>query len=127
MIFNISFEQNSYSKIKPKLVVLLDNSQSISFLNKDNELKEILNAVKGNDILNNKYDIEYFTFDDDIKPLDSMTFSATQTNISRSINSVNSLFKNEISPIILVSDGNQTFGESYSYNFENKKNCLRAS
>ena len=97
MIFNISFEQNSYSKIKPKLVVLLDNSQSISFLNKDNELKEILNAVKGNDILNNKYDIEYFTFDDDIKPLDSMTFSATQTNISRSINSVNSLFKNEIS------------------------------
>ena len=122
MIFNISFEQNSYSKIKPKLVVLLDNSQSISFLNKDNELKEILNAVKGNDILNNKYDIEYFTFDDDIKPLDSMTFSATQTNISRSINSVNSLFKNEISPIILVSDGNQTFGESYSYNFENKKN-----
>ena len=122
MIFNISFEQNSYSNIKPKLVVLLDNSQSISFLNRDNELKEILNAVKGNDILNNKYDIEYFTFDDDIKPLDSMTFSATQTNISRSINSVNSLFKNEISPIILVSDGNQTFGESYSYNFENKKN-----
>ena len=124
LIFNVNYIQNSYSKIKPKLIVLIDNSQSISFLNKVDDVKEILNSIEKNDNLNSKYDIEFFSFGNDIKLLDSLTFSESQTDISRSINSVNNLFKNEVSPILLISDGNQTFGESYAYNYGNKKNIF---
>ena len=124
LILNVNYIQNLYSKVKPKLIVLVDNSQSISFLNKVDDVKEILNSIEKNDNLKSKYDIEFFSFGNDIKLLDSLTFSESQTDISRSINSVNNLFKNEVSPILLISDGNQTFGESYAYNYGNKKNIF---
>ncbi len=55
--------------------------------------------------------------------LDSLSFIENQTNIYMAINRVEALNKNTAIPVILISDGNQTTGNSYPF-ISTKKNVF---
>lgn len=101
--------------IKPKLAVLVDNSQSVKFLKKDSIARELLSQIKTNNSLSEKFDLHYFTFDNELSGGDSLNFNEPQTNIGKSLIQAHEVFKDDVSPILLLSDGNQTFGTSYGY------------
>ena len=90
--------------IKPKLAVLVDNSQSVKFLKKDSISLELLSQIKTNNSLSEKFDLHYFTFDNELSGGDSLNFNEPQTNIGKSLIQAHEVFKDDVSPILLLSD-----------------------
>jgi REP element-mobilizing transposase RayT len=112
---NPTIKKTEISTIKPVLSVLVDNSRSTSFFNEAKNVENFLKTIEESDALKNKFEIQKFAFGNFLQAFDSFSFSDTQTNISEAIISIENLQKNRISPVILISDGNQTIGSDYEF------------
>ncbi|MGK0414657.1 MAG: hypothetical protein ACJA1B_002885, partial [Polaribacter sp.] len=112
---NPTIEKTELNNIKPILSVLVDNSKSTSFFNEDKNVVDIIKGIEENNELKNKFEVQKFTFGNSLQSFDSLSFSDTQTNISEAIIGIKNLQKNRISPIIVISDGNQTIGSDYEF------------
>ena len=115
LIINPTIKKNELENHKPILSILVDNSSSISFFNENEIIKNLVDKLNADQELKNKFQIKNFKFDKTLSNLDTLSFKENETNIYKSINSLNELHKGEISPIILLSDGNQTIGNDYQY------------
>lgn len=115
LLINPKVERDIINTIKPKLVVAIDNSSSIKHMNQTVEVLSLVESIKNHKGLNDKFNIDFFSFSDDVQLLDSLTFNESQTNISKPFKQFNELYKDEIASIILITDGNQTFGADYEY------------
>lgn len=124
LLFKLSIDQIKKQKVKPSLVLIVDNSQSIEHLNKADQVKKIYKSIISNNELQKKFKINSFSFGKEIKPLDCLDFKSKQSNINKSLNSIFNIYKSEVAPIILISDGNQTFGENYLNNYDIPLNQL---
>lgn len=121
LLLNLQVTKRSFQNIKPKLHVLVDNSESIAFAGQQKTITKIVQDIQNQDLLNQKFDIQYFSFGNNIKPLDSLNFSEKKTNITKAIKEVNQYSNTQKMPTILISDGNQTIGKSYEFiNVNNK-------
>ncbi len=120
LLLNPKFNQKTQRLIKPNLVVAIDNSNSILKLKQNTPVLQLLNAIKTSN-LSQKFNIQYYRFGKNITPLDSLTFTETQTNISNVFKSLKSVYQNTNSPLLLVTDGNQTFGTDYVLQAQNYK------
>ena len=114
LLINPKIKKNKLEVIKPSFVVLTDNSKSIDNLKQSNRIISFVDEIKKDSELNDKFKIDYYTFSDDISVGDSLSFDKTSTNIYKSIRSIDKIYKSAIAPIILITDGNQTFGNNYS-------------
>lgn len=114
LLINPKIKKNEIEIIKPNLVVFTDNTKSISTLKQETTARSIINKIKSNKELNNKFNLDFYTFSDDISFSDSLTFNQNNTNIYKSLQSLDKLYKNKIAPVLLITDGNQTFGNKYS-------------
>ena len=115
LLINPKFKTNSYFSVKPSLPVLIDNSESINEFNQGNKVIDLIKTIRENRILNDKFDVEYYTFGTELKLMDSLTFDEKTTNIYDALNLTNSVYKQEIAPTLFVTDGNQTLGSDYEY------------
>ena len=115
VLINPSFDTQTYSIEKPKLPVLVDNSLSIAALDQSQKAIDVVEIVKSNKALNDKFDVSYFKFSTDIQSLDSLSFDIKNTNISKALITTQALFDSQMAPTILVTDGNQTLGADYQY------------
>ena len=115
LLINPRFEQISLSVEKPNLVIAVDNSSSIKHLKQDNETVEFINKLSNNKELKDKFNLELYTFGESLKPLDSLTFLEKQTNIYSAFNQLSQVYKQTISPTLLITDGNQTYGNDYQF------------
>ena len=115
LLLNPKFEKLTVFEEKPTLVVAVDNSESIKHLNQEENLNGILSNLKANESLKNKFDIDYFSFGSDITILDSLSFNKTQTNIAKVYKSISEIYRAKNAPVLLLTDGNQTYGEDYEY------------
>lgn len=115
LVINPKISKNINSIIKPKLLVAMDNSSSINFSKQEDIVKNIFTKIQGSKGLSEKFDIDYFTFGNSIQNSTKLTFKESQTNIIDGLKDLNALAEDQISPIILISDGNQTFGSDYKY------------
>ncbi|GGX02472.1 hypothetical protein [Aquimarina muelleri] len=115
LIINPAFKQNTYYIEKPTLVVAIDNSSSIKYLNKDQNVKNITSQIRKNEKLNDRFNIVYYTFSDKLKDSISLTFDKTQTNISKALDELDQIYKNTTAPILMITDGNQTYGKDYQF------------
>lgn len=115
LLINPKIKNTSYDIVKPKLLVAVDNSSSIRFSNQDTVVRKIFRSIKENKELNEKFDCNFFTFGNVLKDNSELTFEENQTNIIEGLKGLNSIGENHISPIVLISDGNQTFGSNYKY------------
>ncbi len=115
LLINPKIERQEIETIKPNLVVAVDNSSSIEYFEESDNVTDLISELKSNPELNDKFKIDYFSFGDAIQLSDSLSFDESQTNISKPFQQFKELYKNEIAPIILITDGNQTYGQDYEY------------
>lgn len=115
LFINPSIDKTSYVNQKTKLAVLVDNSESTKFFNQEEIVKNIVGSFKSNRQLNNRFDINYYSFGNEFRLNDSLTFNEPQSNLSEALRTVNSFNKNSNSAAVLISDGNQTLGSDYEY------------
>lgn len=124
LLINPKIKSQTFSIEKPKLPILIDNSASIAFLNQDAFVLELLEKLKDDKALNEKFDLTFFSFGEEFKEMDSLNFKEKSTNISKALASLNELFKNGIAPTVLISDGNQTLGYDYEFSSSKFKNPI---
>jgi len=122
-LINPTIERKKTQNIKPVLSVLVDNSLSIAHFKKEKAVDDLVKKTKEHKGLNDKFDVQFFSFGERLQVLDSVSFNQPQTNINKALNGVEALHKKTISPIVLISDGNQTSGNAYEY-FEANKNVF---
>lgn len=115
LLINPSFTSETYTIEKPKLPVLIDNSASISELDQTEPLLNAIRNLQENSALNEAFDVSYYSFGNELKLLDSLTFDDRNTNLSKALNTSNEIFRNNTAPTILLSDGNQTLGSDYEF------------
>lgn len=115
LIINPKFEHLEVYTEKPNLVIAVDNSSSIKYLNQEGNALNIFEALNSNTDLNNKFNMEVYAFGDELNSGDSLDFNQKQTNISSAISQLSQIYKESISPTVLITDGNQTYGSDYEF------------
>jgi hypothetical protein len=115
LLINPRFDQITLSVEKPNLVLAIDNSSSIKYLNQNEQTIEFIQKLSNNSNLKDKFNLEYYTFGESLKPLDSLIFSERQTNIYDAFLQLNQVYKQSTSPTIVITDGNQTYGKDYQF------------
>lgn len=115
LLINPTIEKTSFENQKPALSVLLDNSESISYFKQDSMVTSLVSDFRNNERLNNKFDVNYYSFGTEFALNDSLNFTEVQTDIYQGLQTINELNKNKNNAVVLVSDGNQTLGNDYEY------------
>ena len=115
LLINPKFESFTYFDEKPTLVIAVDNSESISYLKQDEKAREVVDALIGSSELNKRFDIETYSFGKSVSTLDSLNFNERQSNLELALNQFGEVYTNQTAPIVVLSDGNQTYGSDYSY------------
>ena len=115
LLINPKIEQRSVINIKPKLLIAVDNSSSIKYIKQDSLLIHLVNGIRSNNNINKKFDIEYYAFASQLEMQKAFDFIGDQTNIYNVLSELNTLNDKNIAPIILLSDGNQTYGNNYRF------------
>lgn len=115
LFLDLKFDKTTYQTIKPLLLVELDNSSSIAQLNASEELKADYNSLVHHPSIKENFEVQSFGFSNVIQPLDSIKFTGAETNIFNAIQQPQKLFKDRNKAVIILTDGNQTSGNSYSY------------
>jgi hypothetical protein len=100
---------------KPTLSVLVDNSLSIKYINKDSIVNAMLSSLKSNEILKKNFDVSYYSFGEEFNAIDSLNFDEKQTDIFTPLSTISKNYNNTNNGIILLSDGNQTIGKDYEF------------
>ena len=119
LLINPKFKQVNYFIEKPVLTILADNSSSIEYLDQARTLRSLKNEIKNNISLNQRFNIQYYNFDNQLNTNDSLIFDGSQTNITKALNSLEEINKGLTAPVILLTDGNQTYGSDYEFSLKN--------
>jgi hypothetical protein len=114
LLLNPTFNKKTYQVIKPSLAVFVDNSKSIDYLNKKDEIKSFVATIQEDKALNEAYTIDYYAFANELKIMDSLSFDGSQTKINDLIDFTAKTYTNN-AKALLISDGNQTIGSDYSF------------
>ena len=115
LLINPKFESDSVYLEKPNLVVAVDNSSSVSYLNQDQYALDFLDNLKSHQDINKKFNVQFYTFGNHVKQSDSISFTENQTQLDQVFREFNQIYKQTVSPTILLSDGNQTMGSDYKF------------
>ena len=115
MIVNPKFDKTTVFNKKPNLLIAVDNSESVSHLGQQTNALEFLEALNTNDQLSDRFELNLYSFGEELKTMDSLDFSESQTDLSAVINSIDQVYKNTVAPVILLTDGNQTYGADYEF------------
>jgi hypothetical protein len=115
LLINPKFKQVSSYTEKPNLIVAVDNSTSIKHLNQDKNVLNFLEKISNNNKLKDKFNIDFYTFGNTLNNTDSISFSENETNIDDMFYKLSQVYKNATAPLLLITDGNQTFGNDYQY------------
>ena len=121
LLINPKFEKLRFYNEKPNLIIAIDNSSSISYLGQSDATLKALDLIKNNTVLHNKFNIDFFAFGTELKAVDSLDFSAQNTNIDKVFNELGNIYPSASAPILLLTDGNQTYGNDYSFSTNNIK------
>ncbi len=119
LLINPKFEQTVLTNEKPNLVIAVDNSESIAYLKQNNKVDSLVNQLRNNANFSKKFNIQVYTFGAGLNTTDSLTFTEKETNFSQTLNQLGQIYKNSTSPILVITDGNQTLGSDYSLNTNN--------
>jgi hypothetical protein len=115
LLINPKFESYTYFDEKPTLVIAVDNSESISYLRQDLSANQIINDLKTNSEINERFNVQTYCFGKSLSGLDRLNYKARQSNISQALIQFGEIYDNQTAPIVLLTDGNQTYGSDYSY------------
>lgn len=121
LLINPKFDKLTYYNEKPNLVVVLDNSESVSYLGHGEKARQLVESLQSNDSLKQRFNLEFYAFGKDLNTLDSISFKEKQSNIAKVFKKLSEVNSNMVSPTILITDGNQTYGNDYQFMGKNYK------
>jgi hypothetical protein len=121
LLINPKFTNTSYSLEKSNLVLAVDNSQSINYFKSTDEVTAFVSSIRDNKDIQDKYNISTFTFGNTLKPQDTFNFTENQTNITTAFKDLQKIYKGKVAPTVILTDGNQTYGEAYQYSAKKYK------
>ncbi|MFI8379788.1 VWA domain-containing protein [Leeuwenhoekiella sp. NPDC079379] len=122
LLLNPEFKQVTYTTVKPKLALAIDNSNSIEYLGFSKDVNATAQKLLNNNKLSKRFDIDQYTFGTDIKSLDSINFIEEQTNISSALSTLHKIYKDQTYTPLLITDGNANLGSNYRYISTDVKN-----
>ncbi|MFD1294101.1 vWA domain-containing protein [Lutibacter holmesii] len=115
LFINPSIKKRIVEIVKPTLLVAVDNSASIKNNTLDSTVQKVVASVRSNLALNSTYDVAYYSFGGNVKTLDSLNFNASETNISKPLQTFSKIYKDGVNPVILITDGNSTTGSAVEF------------
>jgi len=113
LLFNPKIETTTLRTEKPVLAVLVDNSSSVK--KQEKQITSFINDLKVTKGIQRKFDVSYFKFGAALQDLDSLSFSENETNIYTPLAALQEVFKHAPTTLLLISDGNQTVGNSIDF------------
>lgn len=113
LFINPEIRSTQYRTEKPSLLLAVDNSASIDYLGSSKVVSEFVNDIQNDQDIKDRFDVEVFAFGEQVERTSDFSFSDTQTNIFDAFNSLKELFPEGPAPIVLITDGNQTYGRDY--------------
>lgn len=104
-------------KVDPIIVFAHDNSESILLnLNSEDSAAYINNTNEMLANLSEKYQIDYYAFDEDIREIDTLNFKGKSSNLSHALSQLNGLYFNQnIGAVIFATDGIYNQGNNPIY------------
>ncbi|MES2811137.1 MAG: hypothetical protein V4670_01595 [Bacteroidota bacterium] len=124
LLINPIISRKTYETQKIPLPIVVDNSESILFLNQDKKAKELTDLISQDQDLQEKYDVKLFSFDEDFYSEKTLDFKGNQSNIYKVFENDKQLYRNQNHPLVLLSDGNQTQGSDYVFNIQQNVNVF---
>ncbi len=121
LLINPKFESQSVYLEKPNLVVAMDNSSSITYLKQDDNALDLLDKIISHPQVQEKFDVQVYAFGDQVSLTDSINFKQKQSNLDVVFKEFNQIYKQSISPTVLITDGNQTIGNDYVFSAQKYK------
>lgn len=121
LLINPKYKQVTYTTEKPSLAIAIDNSASIKNLGYDDETVLGVTRFRESESINEAFDVQFYHFGQEFKELDSLSFEDKQTNIAAALRGLEEIYGTDTAPVVLFSDGNQTYGEAYQYTSKNYK------
>ncbi|WP_166924206.1 hypothetical protein [Flavobacterium poyangense] len=118
LLINPIVTKNTFEIIKTPLAIAVDNSSSIPILKSDKKAIELYRDLVSNPALQEKFEIQSYQFDADLKPSNQFDFKGKQTNLDAIAKNLKSINRNAIFPTVIITDGNQTTGNDYVYRFD---------
>ncbi|MFM2368200.1 MAG: hypothetical protein RL619_500 [Bacteroidota bacterium] len=118
LLINPIITKNTLDTVKTPLPIVVDNSNSISFLNVNEKASELYQKLISNTALQDKFDIQSYQFDGEFQQSEKFNYKGTQTNLDAVAKNLKSINKNIIFPTVIITDGNQTSGNDYVYGFD---------
>ncbi|RZJ35035.1 MAG: hypothetical protein EOO51_07035 [Flavobacterium sp.] len=118
LLINPVVSTNRYETEKAPLAIVIDNSQSIKELKAGKQATEVFNRITSNSSIKEKFDVQPYAFDSEFRTGGASGFDGTQTNVEEVAKNLRSINKNKAFATVLITDGNQTTGNEYTYAFD---------
>lgn len=115
LLINPKITSTEYTLEKPNLVLAIDNSSSIKELGAEEEVRTLVNELTEDRELREKFELQTFTFGKNVMRDGRLTFEESQTNLPQMFKDLDMLYRDKTAPVILITDGNQTLGEDFSF------------
>lgn len=115
LLINPKFNRITYFNEKPNLLIAVDNSESIKYLDQEQKTKDLITRIQQDKNLNHRFNLEFFSFGKEVRNLEDLKFDEKQTNPALIFDRFSQVYSNAIAPLILITDGNQTYGNDYEY------------
>lgn len=121
LLINPKFDKVTIFNEKPNLVLAVDNSESITFLNQKASALKLISELQTNDTLQSHFNIEQFSFGKNMLPSNNFTFTEKQSNMATLFKRLSEVYNNTVAPTIFITDGNQTYGNDYQFAYNTYK------
>lgn len=118
LLINPILTRKTYEVTKTPLPIIVDNSESIKNLSGNNFNAKAYEEFLQNPKLQEKYDMQLYTFDKEFKSNGTIDYTGKQSLIDNVAKNLKQLYRNVNYPVILFTDGNQTQGNDYVYSFQ---------
>jgi hypothetical protein len=118
LLINPKFQWVSFQEVKPVLPVYIDNSSSIGYLSSLESVETLKRQIKNNKKLNQQFDVQYYTLDNDVNATDTLTLKGKQSHLEKASKNNRVRYRNKRFPTLLLTDGNQTKGNDFAYAFD---------
>ena len=115
LLINPEYSKQNPYLVKPDLVIAVDNSASISFFEEEETSVTIRDQLQQSEALNEQFNINLLTFGQRVESGVKNEFNEEQTLLDNALNTIKTTYRDRVAPIVLISDGNQTFGADYSF------------
>jgi hypothetical protein len=115
LLINPKIRKTDYFTEKPRLILAVDNSASISHFEKAGEVRNFINDLSNDTELRERFDVNVYGFGKELGQVKEFEFTGNQSNISGALKELEPLTEGSTAPTILITDGNQTYGEDYTY------------